>query len=552
MLKILKYYKPFIGSIIFIIVLLFIQAICDLNLPNYMADIVNIGVQGNGIESPTPEAISQNGFILITTFMNDEGKKLFNENYIKINEKSNIDKEKINKLNISLKNNEYIYFLKDVNSETLEKMNINFSLSIRTFLNIVKEVSNTNSTINKEKNFNNENINFSKIYEMLPILEKIPKEKIKLARSDAEEVELSMLTQIAKVFTKELYDEVGINTSKIQMKYIIIIGAKMIGITVIGAIATIIVGYLGSKVAAGVSKILRKKIFKKVEGFTNKEFDKFSTASLITRTTNDINQIQIATVMGIRMLFYAPIIGIGGIIMIMRENISMTWILAVGCVAIITLILFILKTAFPKFKIIQKLIDKLNLVSRESLTGIMVIRAFGTQKQEEKKFDKANINLTKVNLYINRIMAFMMPAMMFTMNVLMILIVWVGAKQISISNMQVGDMMAFMQYTMQVMMAFIMLSMMFILLPRASVSASRILEVLTTETEIKDPKNPKKFDKTKKGYLEFKNVSFCYDGAKEKVLENINFIAKPGETTAFIGSTGSRKININKFNTKIL
>lgn len=552
MLKILKYYKPFIGSIIFIIVLLFIQAICDLNLPNYMADIVNIGVQGNGIESPTPEAISQNGFILITTFMNDEGKKLFNENYIKINEKSNIDKEKINKLNISLKNNEYIYFLKDVNSETLEKMNINFSLSIRTFLNIVKEVSNTNSTINKEKNFNNENINFSKIYEMLPILEKIPKEKIKLARSDAEEVELSMLTQIAKVFTKELYDEVGINTSKIQMKYIIIIGAKMIGITVIGAIATIVVGYLGSKVAAGVSKILRKKIFKKVEGFTNKEFDKFSTASLITRTTNDINQIQIATVMGIRMLFYAPIIGIGGIIMIMRENISMTWILAVGCVAIITLILFILKTAFPKFKIIQKLIDKLNLVSRESLTGIMVIRAFGTQKQEEKKFDKANINLTKVNLYINRIMAFMMPAMMFTMNVLMILIVWVGAKQISISNMQVGDMMAFMQYTMQVMMAFIMLSMMFILLPRASVSASRILEVLTTETEIKDPKNPKKFDKTKKGYLEFKNVSFCYDGAKEKVLENINFIAKPGETTAFIGSTGSRKININKFNTKIL
>lgn len=547
MLKILKYYKPFIWSLIFSICLLFIQAMCDLNLPNYMADIVNIGVQGNGIKDPLPEAISENGFKLITSFMNDEEKVIFNENYKKVGKGDN---EYIKKY--SMLENEDIYVLKDINTETLDKMNISFSLSIRTFLNIAKEFSSQGATSSESKSMDTTNIDFSKIYEMLPMIQKIPAEKIALARSDAEIIEPSMLTQIAKVFTKAFYDEVGINTSKMQTTYIIIVGAKMLGITIIGAIATVVVGYLGAKVAAGVSKNLRKKIFEKVEGFTNKEFDKFSTSSLITRTTNDISQVQIATVMGIRMLFYAPIIGIGGLIMILKENVSMTWILAVGCAAIIALILFVLKTAFPKFKIIQKLIDKLNLVSRESLTGIMVTRAFGTQKHEEEKFDKANTDLTKVNLYVNKIVAFMFPAMMLTMNLLMILIVWVGAKQIAESNMQVGDMMAFMQYTMQVMMAFIMLSMMFVLLPRASVSAERISEVLKTETEIKNPKNPKEFNKDKIGYVEFKNVNFCYDGAKEDVLEDINFIAKPGETTAFIGSTGSRKINISKFNTKIL
>lgn len=432
MLKILKYYKPFILALIFAICLLFIQAMCDLKLPNYMADIVNIGVQGNGIEDPLPDAISENGFKLITTFITDEEKDLFNENYTKISKGNN---EYLKKY--SMLENEDIYILNDINSETLDKMNNSFSLSIRTFLNIAKELSKQNISNQNSQNIDNADIDFEQIYQMLPMMQNIPVEKITLARNDAKNIDETILTQIAKVFTKQLYDEVGINTSKMQINYIIIVGAKMLGITIIGAIATVIVGYLGAKIAAGVSKNLRKKIFEKVEGFTNKEFDKFSTASLITRTTNDISQVQIATVMGIRMLFYAPIIGIGGLIMILRENANMAWILAVGCTAIIALILFVLKTAFPKFKIIQKLIDKLNLVSRESLTGIMVTRAFGTQKHEEEKFDKANIDLTKVNLYVNRIVAFMFPAMMLTMNLLMILIIWVGAKQIELASMQV-------------------------------------------------------------------------------------------------------------------
>lgn len=539
MLKILKYYRPFIWSIIFAIVLLFIQAMCDLNLPNYMGDIVNVGIQSNGIVNVAPKAISEKGFNLTTSFMNKTDKAFVSDNYIKINKGNN------NYLkNYPLIAKENIYIMKSLNAETIAKMDDMFSLSIRTFLNIVSKVTegsnkqtNTTETVNMQK----VEIDLAKIYQMIPMIKNVPEKVVLDAREKAQKLPQSILSQIAIVFTKAFYEEIGINVEKIQTNYIILVGAKMLGITLIGAVATIIVGFLGSRMAAGVSKNLRKNIFVKVKAFASKEFDNFSTASLITRTTNDINQIQSVTVMGIRMLFYAPIIGIGGIIMILRENMNMAWILGLACAVIIALITFVFLTAFPKFKIIQKLIDKLNLVSRESLTGIMVTRAFSTQKYEEEKFDKANTDLTQVNLYVNRIMIFMFPAMMLIMNLISILIVWVGAHQIASSAMQVGDMMAFMQYAMQVIMAFLMVSMMFIILPRASVSADRISEVLKTDPSIKDPKEPKEFNKNKIGYVEFKNVDFRYDGAKENVLEQINFIAKPGETTAFIGSTGSGK-----------
>lgn len=323
--------------------------------------------------------------------------------------------------------------------------------------------------------------------------------------------------------------------------YILQKGVSMLGVALISAASTVAVGFLAARIAAGMAMNLRMDVFKKVQNLSNNEFDKFSTASLITRTTNDITQIQTLMVLMIRMIFYAPIMGIGGVIKALSENVSMSWIIALAILCLLGLIALMFTVAIPKFKIIQNLMDRLNLVTRENLTGMLVIRAFSTQKFEEKRFDKANTELTETNLFVNRTMVVMMPAMMLIMNLVSVLIVWVGAKQISAFKMEVGDMMAFMQYAMQIIMSFVMLAIMFIMIPRASVSAQRISEVLEIEPAIKDRENLRAFEKDFKGTVEFKGVNFRYPGAEEDVLHDINFIARPGETTAFIGSTGSGK-----------
>ena len=356
-----------------------------------------------------------------------------------------------------------------------------------------------------------------------------------------EEVPEAILSQGAVTIVKLEYEAIGIDVGKIQNNYIAIAGIKMIGLAIVGMIAAIIVGYLASRIAAGTSKNIRGKVFEKVVGFSNAEFDKFSTASLITRSTNDIQQVQMLLVMMFRMVLYAPILGIGGIIKVTNTETSMAWIIAVAVGTILVLVGTLMIIAMPKFKSMQKLVDRLNLVTREILTGLPVIRAFSRERHEEKRFDIANKDLTSTNLFVNRTMTFMMPIMMFVMNGITLMIIWFGGKGIDSGNLQVGDMMAFIQYTMQIVMSFLMLTMVSIMLPRAAVSANRIMEVLDTESLINDPKDKKSFNAAKKGVVEFKNMSFRYPNAEEDVLEDINFTAKPGETTAIIGSTGSGK-----------
>ena len=351
----------------------------------------------------------------------------------------------------------------------------------------------------------------------------------------------SMISQSAIRYVKAEYKAIGINVNKLQTNYIFKTGAIMLGIALISMVATVAVGYLGARVAAKLGRNLRKQVFEKVVSFSNKEMDEFSTASLITRSTNDIQQVQMLMVMLLRIVFYAPILAIGGVIKVLNTNTSMAWIIGVAVLAIVSVVLLLFGLVMPKFKSVQKLVDRVNLVTREMLTGMLVIRAFSTEKHEEKRFDKANTDLMKTNLFVNRAMSMMMPTMMLIMNVITVVIVWNGGHSIDSGNMQVGDMMAFIQYTMQIIMAFLLISMVSVMLPRAVVSMDRIDEVINTDLSIKDKKDAKEFNENKKGIVEFRNVSFRYPNAEEDVLSNITFTARPGKTTAFIGSTGSGK-----------
>ena len=351
----------------------------------------------------------------------------------------------------------------------------------------------------------------------------------------------SIIAQAAAGYIKDAYTHIGIDTDQIETTYILHTGTKMLALAFLGMAASILVGLLASRVGAGVGRRLRENVFRKVVGFSNAEFDKFSTASLITRSTNDIQQIQLLLVMILRMVLYAPIMAIGGIWKVFHTNVDMSWIIGLAVAVIIVIVGFLFLVVMPKFKLIQNQVDKLNLVSREILTGLSVIRAFGTQKYEEERFDDANKALTKTNLFVNRAMTFMMPLMMFVMNSIAVLIVWVGGHSINDGAMQVGDMMAFIQYTMQIIMAFLMICMISVMLPRAAVSAGRVDEVLTSETMIHDPKNPSHIPEEGKGKIVFDHVSFRYPGAEEDVLHDISFTAEPGKTTAFIGSTGCGK-----------
>ncbi|OGO78589.1 MAG: ABC transporter [Clostridiales bacterium GWB2_37_7] len=540
MLKLVRYLKPFTVMIIAAIVLLFVQAMSDLSLPDYMSDIVNKGIQQGGIENAVPKALRQSTMNKLTIFMSDRDKAKVNKSYTFV-DSSNVDYDKYVKDYPTLAD-EPIYILTETDKLEIDLLNPIIGKAILAVSGIEKAKT--------EAKDGQIELNGTKIpanVDLFALLAKQPIEKrTEFTQSMSEKFTAlgdNMIIQAAIGPIKSEYQALGINTDKIQSDYIMSAGVLMLLISLLSAACTVLVGLLAARVAAGLSKNLRKDIFAKVESFSNTEFDKFSTASLITRTTNDITQIQMLVIIMIRMVVYAPIMGAGGVIKAIGKSSSMSWIITLAVVLLLGLILSVFVVAMPKFKMIQKLIDRLNLVTRENLTGMMVIRAFNTQEFEEKRFDKANTDLTNTNLFVNRVMVFMMPAMLLIMNGVTLLIVWVGAYQIANSAMQVGDMMAFMQYALQILFSFLMLSMMFIMIPRASVSAQRVAEVLDAKPTILDPKDPKNFDKVE-GIVEFINVSFRYPGAEEDALKNISFKAIPGQTTAFIGSTGSGKTTL--------
>ncbi|MGF7060374.1 ABC transporter ATP-binding protein [Brassicibacter mesophilus] len=541
MLKLVKYLKPFIGFIIAAVVLLFVQAMADLSLPDYMSNIVNVGIQQGGIENAVPQAIRQEQMDKLTIFMNENEKNKVLDRYTLI-DKSNSDYDMYVSHYPNLVN-QPIYVLKNTEQSEIDELNPIIGKAFLAVLGIDKMKDDATDGV---IDFNDTKIPANT--DLFSSFKKLPEDQ-RTQISDEMNKKFTvlgdkMIIQAATGAVKAEYETLGMNTDQIQNRYIIRTGIIMLLISLISAACIVGVGFLASRTAAGLSRNLRKSVFTKVENFSKAELDKFSTASLITRTTNDITQIQMLIVIMIRMVFYAPIMGVGGVIRALSKSPSMSWIIAVAVIALFVLIAIVFLTALPKFKIIQKLIDRLNLVTRENLSGMMVIRAFNTQRFEEKRFDEANKNLTDTNLFVNRIMVVMFPTMMLIMNGITLLIVWVGAHQIANSSMQVGDMMAFMQYAMQIIFAFLMMSFMFIMIPRASVAAQRIAEVLDTEPEIIDPQNPKKFNKDIEGVVEFKNVSFRYHGAEEDMLKNISFKALPGQTTAIIGSTGSGKTTL--------
>jgi len=544
LIKLAKYLKPYSIALIIAIVLLFGQAMCDLKLPNYMSDIVNVGIQQSGIEHTAPDVLTQNGMKLMTAFMTAADRQLTESSYQGV---SSSDKNTSGKTfgDLYPAAGSSFYVKKDLDQAAMTALDDTFAIASGTFMSVMTDLSAKSggqSTITASSGA----LDITVLYKMQPMLDKLPEATITAAHEKAAGNDPILQKQIGIMLAKAFYQESGFDLGSMQTGYILGIGLMMILIALLGGIATILVVLISSKIATGVSRDLRKEVFHKVESFSNNEFDKFSTASLITRCTNDVTQIQMLLMIGIRLICYAPIMGIGGTIMAIRNSASMSWIIALAVVVLLGLIMSVIAIALPKFKAIQKLIDKLNLVSRENLSGLMVIRAFGTQQYEKNRFDIANKDLTKTTLFVSRVMVFMMPAMMLIMNGVTLLIVWVGTHQIADSMMQVGDMMAFMQYAMQIIMAFLMISMMFIFVPRAAVSADRIAEVLETEITINDPEKQKSFDQTRKGFLEFRNVCFRYHGAEEDALSDITFTAKPGQTTAIIGSTGSGKSTIAK------
>lgn len=542
MLKILRLLKSSMGTLLVVIALLALQAYCDLSLPSYTSNIVDIGITSGGIEDALPKAMRESQMNLLLGLMNTEEQSSVLNSY-----------ELVTKEGTSIANydeylkdypalaNENIYVL-DEESKELDTVRTvltkNFLIIAWTF-GETEEAQELNTSISAS--LPAETAEYPLIQKILMLPSEQSTSVLSEISKGFEGIPESYVKQGAIAMVKAEYQALGMDTDKIQTNYIIVAGAKMLGLALVAMIATILVGFLASKIAAGMGRNLRGQVFHKVVGFSNNEFDHFSTASLITRSTNDIQQIQMMLVMMIRIVFYSPILAIGGIIKVLNTNVSMTWIIALAVVLIMMVIGTLFVVAMPKFKLMQKLVDRLNLVTREILTGLPVIRAFSKERQEEKRFDIANKDLTKINLFTQRVMTFMMPIVMFIMNGITVLILWTGAHGIDQGDLQVGHLMAFIQYSMQIIMSFLMFSMISIMLPRASVSAGRIMEVLDTDETIHDPKNPESFKGSKKGYVEFDHVSFRYPKAEDSVLSDISFTAKPGETTAIIGSTGSGK-----------
>lgn len=543
MRNVLHYLKRSWKAVLVILALLVVQAICDLSLPDYTSRIINVGVQQGGIEYAAPEVIEKDKLEEIFLFADDatESEILAHYQLISKEELSSKEYEKLVKKYPALEKTA-LYQLKDTDTKTQERISELLKEPILVDFMLTQDGTESKAiqdAIKEQLPSEFQNMDLMTIFKMLP---EEQMNEIQTAIHDKfQSFPDSMKEQSAIAAIKAEYQEMGMDTDAMQTKYIFISGLKMLGIALLSMASTIGVGFLGARTAARLARDLREGVYEKVLSFGPTEFKKFGVSSLITRSTNDIQQIQMLMVFSLRIICYAPIVGIGGVIKALNANSSMAWIIAVAVMAIITLVIVVFALAMPKFKRVQKLIDRLNQVTREILNGIPVVRAFSNQRHEEERFDVANTNLKKTTLFVDRIMGIMMPTMMFTMNAICILIVWKGAYGINDGLMQVGDLLAFIQYTMQIVMAFLMISMFSILLPRANVSIGRISEVLDTNPAVTDPENPKSFGRRIQGLVEFKNVSFQYPDSDEDVLTDITFTAKPGTTTAFIGSTGSGK-----------
>ena len=535
-MKLLKtYLKPFAALVLACILLLFGQAMCDLTLPNLMSDIVNTGIQLGGVDEAAPAVLNQQAVDLLALFMNDAEAGTFKNAYTPV-EHGGDEETKLAKTYENIKDMDAVALSEDADVQAVGDA---YGKAAYAFMTFLKDYgAQTGQAVDTESGV--QDMDMRQLYAVIPMLQQMPKETFSEAIDSAENAQSMIGSQVGATFTKLFYKELGVDLDAKQVRYIVIKGLEMLGIALLGVLAAMLVGFFASRISSGVAKQMRSDVFRKVESFSNTEFDKFSTASLITRTTNDVTQVQMLISMGLRLMCYAPIMGVGGIIFALQKSVSLSWIIALAVIVLLGLVVVLLNVAMPKFKSLQRLTDRLNLVSRENLSGMLVVRAFTNEKFEEARFDKANEDLTRTNRFTQRVMSVTMPIMMLIMNLVTLLIMWVGGHAIAESTMQVGDMMAYIQYTMQIIMSFLMISMIFIMVPRAMVSADRVQEVLTTELSIKEPENPVTLG-NESGELRFDDVSFRYGNAEEDTLSHISFTAKPGQTTAFIGATGAGK-----------
>lgn len=592
---IFRYLKPFTFAVTLSLILLYTQAMTELSLPNLMSDIVNIGIQQGGIESSAPEAISEEGLEFVSLFMTEQEKQQVESHYELITSNSSEAENLIQTYPILKDRPIYILNIEDIESiedledkdegdlttqNTLEQA---FDRSALTFVRSMQSMvesgqlpqipvspdsSNVNAAGSIEAGSNGnkyredvgkenssqedgsavlQDVDASTLYQLIPLISQMPPQVLEAAKEEAATSDSSLTNQVGTALNRVFYAELGMDLDVIQRNYILRTGLYMLLITLLGAAAAIGVGFLASRIGSDAARMMRRDVFQKVENFSLEEFDRYSTASLITRTTNDVTQIQMVIIMGLRMMARAPIMGIGGIIMALRKSVSLSWTIALAVLIMLGMIAVIFTIAMPKFKLMQKLTDRLNLVTRESLTGMLVIRAFGNQRHEEKRFDQASGDLRDNNRSVNRIMNVLWPSMMLIMNLSSLIIMWAGAHEIERSGLQVGDMMAFIQYAMQIIMSFLMIAMMFVMLPRAMVSVTRINEVLEVQPSVQDKEHPITLETPEnkvRGEIAFRNVSYRYKGAEHDAIQNITFTARPGETTAIIGSTGSGKTTL--------
>lgn len=535
-MKLLKtYLKPFAALVLACILLLFGQAMCDLTLPNLMSDIVNTGIQLGGVDEAAPAVLNQQAVDLLALFMNDAEAGTFKNAYTPVEHGSD-EETKLAKTYENIKDMDAVALSEDADVQAVGNA---YGKAAYAFMTFLKDYgAQTGQAVDTESGV--QDMDMRQLYAVIPMLQQMPKETFSEAINSAENAQSMIGSQVGATFTKLFYKELGVDLDAKQVRYIVIKGLEMLGIALLGVLAAVLVGFFASRISSGVAKQMRSDVFRKVESFSNTEFDKFSTASLITRTTNDVTQVQMLISIGLRLMCYAPIMGVGGIIFALQKSVSLSWIIVLAVIVLLGLVIVLLNVAMPKFKSLQRLTDRLNLVSRENLSGMLVVRAFTNEKFEEARFDKANEDLTRTNRFTQRVMSVTMPIMMLIMNLVTLLIMWVGGHAIAESTMQVGDMMAYIQYTMQIIMSFLMIAMIFIMVPRAMVSADRVQEVLTTELSIKEPENPVTLG-NESGELRFDDVSFRYGNAEEDTLSHISFTAKPGQTTAFIGATGAGK-----------
>ena len=559
MKNLFKYAASYWKAMIAIVLILVVQAYCDLSLPAYTSDIVNVGIQQGGIEDEVPRQIATEEMEKLLLFVSEDDQQTVMDAYTEDNtsykkeayvlkdsvaEEENTMENLKDILQIPMMMTSGIESGSDTTKQMEDKLKEQMSQGMAQSMPQGADRTMPEGMPQGESQAESQAVSLDDM-SMFDLLKMLPAEQratmVEKIEEQMSEMPDTILDQAAVSFCRSAYKDLGMDMDQTQIHYLLKTGGQMAALALLGMAASIMVAFLASRVGASAGRDLRSGVFHKVVGFSNNEFNHFSTASLITRSTNDIQQIQMLIVMLLRMVLYAPILAIGGVLQVMKTNVSMSWIIGLAVIIIAFVVLLLFLVVMPKFKVLQNLVDKLNLVTREILTGLPVIRAFSTEKHEEERFDDANRTLTKTNLFVNRAMTFMMPVMMLVMNGVSVLIVWTGAHGISDGQMQVGDMMAFIQYTMQIIMGFLMLCMISIMLPRAAVAADRVEEVLKSETMIHDPKQEKHFPEDGKGVLTFDHVSFRYPGADEDVLEDITFTAKPGETTAIIGSTGSGK-----------